>query len=281
MKPNYMVIGAAKSATTSLCYLLGSHPDVFMVPCKETSFFSNDEIYARGFEWYESLYNQAGDKRMRGEGSQLYTVRKVFPKTASRIAQYSSALKLIYIVRNPVERIGSGWVQMRFWGNDIAHDSFEKAIKKNRNWLVDSGNYWKEINRYRDNFPDNSILVVFFEDFKIDYRSVVRKCLEFLGVDTQAPVDASLKHLNPLENKVMPPPVLSLAGNFPHMNTVLKLLPESFRNSICGRMFFKQITERPRLKPKTQKWVADELQEDIKTFLEFYGKPSDYWDLYL
>lgn len=275
-----MVIGAAKSGTTSLCYLLGSHPNVFMVPCKEPNFFSRDEIYAHGFQWYESLYEQAGNKRMRGEGSQLYTIRKVFPKTASRIAQYSSALKLIYIVRHPIERIESGWVQMRFSGNEIAHYSLDKAVKNNRIWLVDSTNYWQEINRYRDYFPDENILVVFFEDFKTDYRSVVRRCFEFLGVDPQAPIDTSFRHLNPCQNKEVPRAVLSVARSFPYMNTVLKLLPGSFRNSLGGRFFFKRVTKRPRLKPRTQKWVADELQEDIMTFLQFYGKPFDYWDLY-
>lgn len=73
MTPNYLVIGASKCATSSLCANLGQHPDVFMTHPKEPSFFSHDPIYARGWDWYLSLFEDAGDVSARGEGSTSYT----------------------------------------------------------------------------------------------------------------------------------------------------------------------------------------------------------------
>lgn len=75
MKPNDMLIGASKCASSTICTLLGQHPHVFMVKCKETESFSNDEIYQRSLDWCESLYNKAGDKNMPGEGSNRYTMK--------------------------------------------------------------------------------------------------------------------------------------------------------------------------------------------------------------
>ena len=70
-----MFIGAAKCATSTLFNLFRQHPDVFIL--EETNFFSKDEVYNRGFNWYESLYNKANDKKMRGEASNKYTIKEL------------------------------------------------------------------------------------------------------------------------------------------------------------------------------------------------------------
>ncbi len=56
VKPNFFVIGAAKAGTTSLCELLGAHPDVFMCDPKEPGFFSLPTKYKLGYDWYASLF---------------------------------------------------------------------------------------------------------------------------------------------------------------------------------------------------------------------------------
>jgi hypothetical protein len=74
MRPNYLVIGAHKCATTTVCTLLGQHPDAFMAEVKEVHFFSKDEVFGRGFAWYESLFDPAGSKKRIGEGRPTYTM---------------------------------------------------------------------------------------------------------------------------------------------------------------------------------------------------------------
>ena len=80
MKPNFLVIGAMKCGTTSLCSLLGQHPDIFMSNPKETYFFSNDEVYQRGSSWYESIFLGSENKIAIGEGSTNYSKKYIFPK---------------------------------------------------------------------------------------------------------------------------------------------------------------------------------------------------------
>jgi hypothetical protein len=149
MKPNYMLIGAAKCATTTICNLLGRHPDVFMVDCKEPQFFNHDEIFARGYEWYESLYAEAGDKKMRGEGSNASTMKEQFPHALRRIVSYAPELKLIYVVRDPFERIESYWLEKRSNAGDLLHYDFNTSVRTDRHWLVDSSNYLAQIDAFR------------------------------------------------------------------------------------------------------------------------------------
>jgi len=68
----FFVIGAPKCGTTSLCSILAEHPEVgFSIP-KEPRFFSHDEIYARGFDWYHGLFPERDGKKSVGEGSTSY-----------------------------------------------------------------------------------------------------------------------------------------------------------------------------------------------------------------
>ena len=78
MKPNYMMIGAAKCATTTMRSLFGHHPEIFMVS-KESQFFNDDEIFGQGLDWYESLFAEAGSKLLRGEGCNGYTMKEALP----------------------------------------------------------------------------------------------------------------------------------------------------------------------------------------------------------
>ena len=86
MKPTFIVIGAAKAGSTTLCQLLRQHPDVFMSPVKELHYFSFDGAWAKGRAWYESCFEGADGEAQVGEGSTSYTARKVFPRAAERMA---------------------------------------------------------------------------------------------------------------------------------------------------------------------------------------------------
>ncbi len=279
MKPNYMVIGAAKCATTTVSKLLGQHPDCFMVKCKEPYFFSNDEVYTRGFDWYESLYDEAGSKKMRGEGSNRYTMKEVFPNTVSRIVSYNPDLKLIYIVRNPIARIESFWMQKRSHGGEEVHYDFNTAVRVNRDWLVDSSNYWQQLSVYRPHFPDDRIHIMFYEDFKADPETVMRRCFKFLDVDPNEPIVNSNIHIGHFSNKTIPMNTLSRLREYYIFRVGVKLIPKAMREPLKKHLFFKKIEGRPQWSAKTREWVADLLEADSRKFLEYYGKPKDFWNL--
>jgi hypothetical protein len=282
-KPTFLVIGAAKAGTTSLCALLGSHPDVFMTTPKELNFFAYDQLYGRGIEWFESHFRAAGGRRARGEGSPLYSLRRVYPAAASRIASYDPTLKLIFIARNPLSRIEAGWLEMRSWGDERADSDFNRALKSSREWLVDSSNYWLELEHYRQYFPEEQIKVVFFEDFVRDWRSVVSECCAFLGVDPLAEVDASVAFLNRSADKRVRRKSVSLFRKLPGIEGAIavarRVLPEALRAPIRRYLLNAPVRARPQWTAESHRWVLEQLQEDTERFLTFYGKRGDFWRL--
>jgi len=278
MKPNYMVIGAAKCATTTIRSLFGRHPDVFMVP-RESQFFNDDETYDRGFRWYESLFAGTDGKRMRGEGCNGCTMRERYPQAFDRLTSYAPDLKLIYVVRDPFERIESFWLELRSQHPDYVHYDFNKAVELNRDWLTDPSNYLDQLEPYRQFYGDESIHVVFYHEFRADPDGVMRDCFRFLGVDPDVDVGASTSRLNESEGKAIAPPFLSRLRSISLYRRAVDRLPFPVRDRMARKLFYRKVRQRPQWRPETRAWVADLLHNDLHAFLARYGKSRDLWNL--
>ncbi len=190
MKPNFLIIGAAKCGSTTITSLLGMHPDVYTVPY-EVDFFAFDERYKRGISWYESLFSPAEGVTCVGENSNKYTMKENFPCVLDRILDYfdPSDLKLIYSVRHPFEMIESFWIERRSHGGESMHYDFNTAVTRNMEHIVNMANYWSQIEPYRKYFSDEQIHIVFLEDLKIDQAKVIGECFDFLGVNPSVAVE--------------------------------------------------------------------------------------------
>ena len=88
MRPNFLIIGAMKCATTTLWETLRRHPQIFMDPEKELAFFSQDDRFARGWAWYEAKFSEANGKLAIGEATTSYTQKVIFPNASQRIAKH-------------------------------------------------------------------------------------------------------------------------------------------------------------------------------------------------
>jgi Sulfotransferase domain len=278
MKPHFLVIGAAKCATTTIRSLLGRHPDVFMVP-RESHFFTDDSVYARGFDWYESLFAGAKLSSLRGEGCNAYTMKEALPQTFGRLTAYAPKLKLLYAVREPFERIESFWMELRSQHPDYAHYDFNRAIEINRDWLTDPSNYLAQLEPYRRFYGDDAIHVVFYEDFRADPDNVIRGCFKFLGVDPDANVGASSQWLNESEGKALASPLLSQLRAISLYRRAVDRLPFTPRDAIARKLFYRKARNRPVWNPEMRARVADVLRDDLRKFLVQHGKPSDFWNL--
>lgn len=277
MKPNYYVIGFPKSGTTTLCEMLGQHPDVFMAPEKEVSFFCDDLEWGRGFDWYESIFDRAGEALRRGEGSQRYTMSYRWPEVPQRIAEYTPDAKLIVIARNPMDRIPSMWLQLH-GGPRKPAGTLAKAVAEEPGLFIDAMNGWHEINRYRERFADDQILVVFFEDFRLDPEPVLRQCLDFLEVPNDTSGIELAAHLNPGEEHRRAMTPLAVARRSSLFRGAIRLVPDRLRRPLRDRLLIPP-PPRPAWDAETRKFVVNALREDTERFLEFCGKPRDFWPL--
>lgn len=275
MKPNFLVIGAMKSATTSLCELLGDHPEVFICKPKEPEFFCKDTVYKRGWKWYESLFSSALHKIAIGEGTASYTKRLVFPQTAIRIAHDIPDAKLIYIVRHPLERIESHWTHTILSGVN-PNLRFCDALRQFP-YYIDTSLYSHQISAYREYFSDDRILVLFFEDFKASPNKVLEQCFRFLGVDPTFQPSNPEKPRN-VSGNLANTQMIRTMKQLPQLRSAIGLLPKSMKHPM-KRIFQRQINKRPEWDKDTLQWVIDMVAPDAIAFLKHYGKPEDYWKL--
>lgn len=295
MKPTFLLIGAAKAGSTSLYELLNQQPEIFMTSPKELHYFSFDEVHVKGPEWYESWFADGATAKHRGEASQSYSIGDIFPDTARRIHEYAPDLKLIYIVRNPIERIESLWIQLvcqdprhpdgflEARPEIVVDASFNIAVKKQSKALVSSSNYWREIGRFREYFSDDQILVLFFEDFKRDQRSVLEQCCKFLGLADEARIGEQPAHRNASTDHLRPGKLMTLLRATPARRnayrSVVKLIPQTVRAGISRRFLRRPVEGRPEWDAETFDWVREQLADDSIRFLEHYGKSADFWQL--
>jgi hypothetical protein len=229
-------------------------------------------------EWYRSQFADGAGRKAIGECSNVYSERKIYPRAAERLAEHLPQAKLIYMVRDPLPRIASLWMQHRSHGGERVHHDFEVALRRNRDLLIDSSNYWRQLEAYRAHFPDERILVLFFEDFQSDPDGVLKECCRFLDVDAGRSADLLSAHQNPSEGKIGAPAWLSRLREHRSYRALRSLLPANLRLKLRERLIFEEIP-RPRWLPGTRRWVLEELRDDSLKLLASRGKPSDFWSL--
>ncbi len=276
-EPNYLVIGAPKAATTSLCHLLGKHPQVYMSPRKETFFFAYDQVYARGWDWYMSWFRDARpDQIAVGEGTTVYANLGTYPHTLERIVRHLPETRLIYITRHPVKRIESYWMELISQG--LVTAEFNEAVRHDPQFL-DTSLYWKQLSAYREHFPDERILLLFFEEFKTNPYEVLKRCFEFLGVDATVEVEGAEKPRYTSDHKRRDRAVTGvLRRHMPGFYAIRDSLPKRGRRAMA-KVLKRPLEGRPQWDPAVRAWVVERLREDTRKFLEHCGKPADYWPL--
>ena len=144
--------------------------------------------------------------------------------------------------------------------------------------IIDVTRYWQQVNYYRKYFPDNRMLILFFEDFFKDPGSIINKCFHFIEVD--ASID--IPDLTKPRNKSVGPLHYSKLGQWVRKIELVKkiklMLPQKHIKYL-QRPFQSQIDSRPEWDHKTRRWVLDQVRDDARAFLEYGGKPLDYWNL--
>jgi Sulfotransferase domain len=160
--PDFLIIGAMKCGTTSLFRWLGEQPGVSIPEIKEPHFFSRKERWDRGLNWYGSLFLGAPDGALTGEASASYSDPRLSSTAAKRIAGVVPHARLIYLVRDPVERIRSHYrheIQRARERRPLV-----EALRDPDNPYLRSSLYHRALSPYLERFPREQILVTRLED---------------------------------------------------------------------------------------------------------------------
>ncbi|MGB5134610.1 MAG: sulfotransferase [Prochlorococcaceae cyanobacterium] len=241
--PNFIIIGAAKSATTTLATILPRHPDCFISHPKEPKFFGRR--YDRGWSWYRKIFRPGRGYLLRGEASTMYaSPLGSFRYTPQLIHHCLPDVKIVYVVRHPLDRLVSHWRHLK--GRRPGFVRFDQILSKRHpsKLLIGCSSYYARIQEFRRFFPDDQIHCLTFEDLISEPTLVLSALLKFLG----API---LPDFLLDEGRL---PVVNEAGDKGRTYVGLPEWPVGMR-----------------------KKVVDLLRPDAESFLSYIGKPQDYW----
>lgn len=280
--PNFIIIGAMKCGTTSLFRHLGRHPEIGLSRQKETDFFLAESNFARGFEWYSALFPTGA--RIYGEASPNYTKCNEFPGVAERIFRNVPDAKLIYMVRDPVERFVSQYSHHLNAGEiDIPPERILNS-RAGRHYL-DCSRYYRQVSEYLRFFPREQLLIVELNDLREDPRQLLERVYSFLDVDAQVPMDGLTEAHNRGNDLQRMPSWYFAARRSPLLREVKRRLPIGVQDALVA-----QITRGSRLARGSQRRVpeiGEELREAVKPLLaedaacfrQFTGRTFDHWSV--
>jgi hypothetical protein len=189
--PTFLIIGAQKSATRWLRLNLGEHPDVFTAAA-ELSFFNAPERFAKGTESYSKQFDGWNGERIVGEATPGYMMyrrkRRERSAVAKRIFSVDPEMRLLAVLRNPVDRTYSAYVHHLRRGRiptDVDVLSYVRSVRPREDPLhvVSGGWYHASLKPFRRIFGDK-LLVLLHDDVNRDPVSVYRTALAHVGADT-------------------------------------------------------------------------------------------------
>ncbi len=181
MLPNLIIIGSRKSATTSLHYYLSLDPEIYMSTDKELNFFVKELGWKKGIRWYEKQFPISA--KVRGESSPNYTRFPIFNGVPQRMHSVIPDAKLIYLVRDPIERfISACYHDLR---GGIETRTFEEMLGSNleESPHVYGSLYHLQLTQFLKYYPCSRILVVASGNLNKNPHGVMQQIFEFLGVD--------------------------------------------------------------------------------------------------
>ncbi|CCQ57373.1 MULTISPECIES: sulfotransferase family protein [Crocosphaera] len=225
--PNFIIIGAMKCATSSLHEQLNQQPGIFMSELKEPNFFSNDEEYNKGSEWYLSHFEEANINDLIGESSTHYTKLPTYPHTIERLQKYLPDAKFIYVMRHPINRLVSQYIHE--WSQRVISVGINESIDPHPE-LLEYSLYTKQLQPYFDTFGQERVLPIFFERMLTTPQTELERICRFIGYKDQPQWYQELNASNVSNQRMIKSAWRDAIVETPGLKQLRRLLiPKSFR----------------------------------------------------
>jgi hypothetical protein len=274
--PTFLVIGAMKSGTTSLHRYLGSHPQIFMSRQKELNFFSDKDNWRRGPSWYERHFADVGEDVIAvGESSTNYSKHPEFPGVPARIANLLPAVRFVYVLRHPVERMISHYRHRLARGKE--HRQMDDALLQNPIY-VDASRYAMQIGRYLEFFPRERVLLLTSRDLQEDRVNTVRRIWRFLRVDDGVVPRNLDREFHRSDEKRAYRPMVGALRHAKGVDTLALLMPRRLRRGL--RSVTTAQGSSPQHVPDGLTERLEELvREDVGRLRSYMGESFDGWGI--
>ena len=263
MLPNLVIIGGMKCGTTSLHEYLDLHPQICMSRIKEPAFFVKEHNWHKGLDWYRSLFDKQA--KVMGESSTSYTKYPKFDEVPEKMHSVIPDAKLIYIVRDPLQRILSQYVHR------VSHSgeerSLEEILSDPHNNYVSYSKYYMQIERYVEYYPRERILILDFDEFTKQTQMTLRRVFEFLEVDCDFESELYSVAFNRSKDKRKPNWLGARLRAVRGLSRVYNKLPWGLGPSI----------EKPVIGDASKQQLISLLKDDVNKFRAFSGCSFAKW----
>ena len=216
--PAFVIIGAAKAATTWIVHQLQQHPDICL-PGPEPHYFSTE--YHRGPDWYAGWFQDAAPGQTIGEKSADYLAH---PQAAQRLAALLPGARLVVQLRNPVERAYSDYCML--YRRGTVTKSPESYLRSGAGLprFLEDGLYHRHLSRFLDAFPRDNIALLLHEDIRSAPQDAITRVCTHVGVvprivaaEVGARVNAGETPLLPLGLRRALAPMKQIAAPLRHL----------------------------------------------------------------
>ena len=256
-KPDFIIIGAMKCATTTLHDQLAAQPGVFMSTPKEPNFFSDEAEWKRGLDWYWGLFAGAEQGDLCGESSTHYTKLPTHPRAIDRIAEHVPDAKFIYVMRHPVDRLVSHYVHE--WTQRVIDGPIGSAVDAHPE-LVQYGQYAMQLQPWLERFGRERVLPVFFDRLRAHPQDELARVCRFVGY-TREPKWHDLPPGNVSAERMRKSKWRDLLVEAPVLSTIRRrLVPQSVRDRIKKLWMMK---DRPELAERERRRLVELFDPDL------------------
>ena len=295
--PNFLIVGAAKSGTSSLHNYLNQHPEVFMpsynkevMKVKEPRFLIKDLVQHRlhngvwNWEEYKSLFNKVNDEISIGESTVLYLY--YYKHAIDNIKKYlGENVKIIIMLRNPTDRAYSAFQHVSRGLKE--QNSFEEALKIEKGRMnkessltpmvmyKEMGLYHDMVRAYKENFKN--VHIIFYEDFRDDTEGEIKKIFKFLELSLSVNIDFVSRHNvggKRWKNEKMKHVFMK---NSPLKSALKKAIPKSLRKGVRDKLISASTDKVAPMKENTRVKLNEFFKEDVKKLSDLLNRDLTHW----
>jgi hypothetical protein len=293
--PNFVIIGAPKCGTTSLHRYLSQHPDIYLPTQKELHFFTYPYIeqrtagprdlealrrMTRTFAEYSAHYEGVRRQSAVGEVSPSYLY---FAEAADAIRERLGAVKIVVILRNPVQKAYSQYLHLV--RNDRETLGFYDALlaeerRSAEGWsdiwrYAESSLYTQRLKRYLEVFGAANVRILIFEEFFADTSGALRRLLAFLGVREVDLAASEVHHRSGKPRSRLLSSLLVKGG--PASRVAGLLLPRSLTEAVQKRLWALNTAEKDLIDAQSMKLLSDYFRADVDELEALIGRPLPWF----
>jgi hypothetical protein len=272
--PNLIVIGAQKCGTSGLHYYLSLHPQVSVSEPKELNFFIAERNWPRGLGWYADRVDASAPVRV--DASPNYTAYPQHKGVPERMASVVPDARLVYIVRDPIERIAAHWVHNYSKGR---HHGEPEAILKPKTSYIDRSRYAMQLERFLAHYPSEQVLVLENGDLRHRRDETLRRVFGFAGADPAFTDRRFASERHKTERKTR---LTSLGQRIEDRRGRSRRSEVSTKAWAFTRGYwpFGLRIERPRIREALPDDVLELLRDDARRLQELTGREFGHWSLW-